>query len=86
MKRINKDNFILNGMEKLLKIFSISEKQIIKFIDLSFDCFCIHIIEEKGIFLIRGNSNDILIFRNDNCKFIIKIKMQMKNCWNYLLD
>ena len=53
MKRINKDNFILNGMEKLLKIFSISEKQIIKFIDLSFDCFCIHIIEEKGIFLIQ---------------------------------
>ncbi len=84
MKRINKDN--LNGMEKLLKIFSISEKQIIKFIDLSFYCFCIHIIEEKGIFLIGGNSNDILIFRNDNCKFIIKIKMQMKNYWNYLLN
>ena len=74
MKRINKDNVILNGMEKLLKIFSISEKQIIKLIDLSFDCFCIHIVEEKGIFLIGGNSNNILIFRNDDYKFIYKIK------------
>ena len=63
--RLNKDRIIIGG-DKILKVISILNKNIIKEINISFKCSGIILIENKEIFLIGGKSNDIMIFRNDN--------------------
>ena len=51
-----------------------SKKEIIKTIDNAFHCWAISLIEDKGIFLVGGKSNDIRIYRNDNYECIQEIK------------
>ena len=61
-------------MTDSLKIISISKKKIIKTIENPFRCWGISLIEDKGIFLVGGDSNDIRIYRNDNYECIQEIK------------
>ncbi len=49
-----------------------SSKQSITF--SIFECWGISLIEDKGIFLVGGRSNDIRIYRNDNYECIQEIK------------
>ena len=49
---------------------------------IPFQCNGIINIKEKGIFLIGGWSNDILIYRNDNYKHLSRIKNAH---YNYIL-
>ena len=69
MCRIDKDKIII-GQGQLLKIISLFEKKIIKEIQLTFDSIGIILIKEKGIFLIGGRSNDILMYNNYNYECI----------------
>ena len=62
LNRIDDDRIIVGG-EKSLKVISIKEIKIIKSIEIPFRCNGIITIEEKGIFLMGGWSNDILIYR-----------------------
>ena len=57
-----------------MKIISISKNEIIKEINNLFKCWGICLIENKGIFLVGGKSNDIRIYRNDNYECIQTIK------------
>ena len=73
--RLNHDIIIVKGKgTDSLKLISISKKEIIKTIDNPFYCLGISLIEEKGIFLVGGWSNDIRIYRNDNYECIQEIK------------
>ena len=67
LKRIDNDRIIVGGNdEKIIKIISINERKIIKEIDNEFLCWGICVIEDKRIFLIGGESNDIKIYNSDN--------------------
>ena len=73
--RLNHDIIIVSDKEtNSLKLISISKKEIIKTIHNPFRCFWISLIEDKGIFLVGGYSNDIRIYRNDNYECIQEIK------------
>ena len=73
--RLNDDIIIVKGKETTsLKLISISKKEIIKTIDIQFECCGISLIEDKGIFLVGGYCNDIRIYRNDNYECIQEIK------------
>ncbi len=73
--RIDDDKIIINGNDyKSLKVISISEKKIIKNINHSFYCYGVCLIEEKGLFLVCGESRDIEVYRNDNYECIQRIK------------
>ena len=73
--RIDDDKIIINGNDyKSLKIISISEKKIIKNINHSFYCYGVCLLEDKGLFLVCGESKDIEIYRNDNYECIQRIK------------
>ena len=67
--RLDEDKIIIGG-DKLLIVISILNKTIIKKIDIPFQCWGILLIEDKGIFLIGGESKDIRIYRNDNYECI----------------
>ena len=58
----------------MMKVISISKKEIIKEINNTFQCWGIYLIEDKGIFLSGGRSGDIRIYRNDNYECIQIIK------------
>ena len=69
--RIDEDRIIIQGNnQNSLKVISISKKIIIKEISNPFQCNGITLIENKGIFLVGGLSNDIRIYRNDNYECI----------------
>ena len=75
LNRIDEDKIIVGGKEfGIMKIISISKKEIIKEINNTFQCWGICLIEDKGIFLIGGRSKDIRIYRNDNYECIKIIK------------
>ena len=66
LKRIDNDRIIVGGNdEEIIKIISINERKIIKEIDNEFLCWGICVIEDKRIFLIGGESNDIKIYNSD---------------------
>ena len=68
--KLDEDKFILQGINlSSLKIISISKKEVIKEINLSFSCNGIILIEDKDVILVCGNSNDIKIYRNDNYEY-----------------
>ena len=73
LSKIDEDRIIIGG-EEIIKIISLKEEKIIKDIKIPFDCYGIKTIENKGIFIVGGNSKDIMIFRCDNyeCLNIIK--------------
>ena len=64
--------------------------RIITVINHPFECNIIYLIENKGIFLVGGDSKDIIIYRNDNYECIQTIKnahddnikgfIQLKDC------
>ena len=62
--RLDKDKIII-GEDKSLKIISILNQIIITEINIPFQCWGISLIEDKGIFLIGGWSNDIIIYTNE---------------------
>ena len=68
--RLDEDRIIVG--HNSLKVISISNKTIIKEIKipLTFRCWGIKLIENKGIFLINGKSKDIIIYRYDNYECI----------------
>ena len=73
--RLNDDIIIVNGKEtNSLKLISIFKKEIIKTIKYPFFCWGISLIEDKGIFLVGGESKNIRIYRNDNYECIQEIK------------
>ena len=64
---IDDDKIIVGGnYDHLMKVISISEKQIIYVIDNQFDCFGILVLNHKNIFLTIGRSDDVRIYRKDN--------------------
>ena len=66
--RLDEDRIIV-GRDSLI-IISILNKIIIQEINILFKCWGIRLIDDKGIFLIGGNSKDIMIYRNDNYECI----------------
>ena len=73
--KLDEDRIIVGGKgNNSLKVISISKKEIIKEINHPFKCWVIYLIEDKGIFLVGGNSKDIIIYRNDNYECIQTIK------------
>ena len=75
LKRIDENRIILGGNNSnIMKVISISEKKIIRNIKNNFICWCIYVIENKGIFLIGGQSKDIIVYRSDNYQSIQIIK------------
>ena len=73
--RLNDDIIIVRGKYGTsLKLISIFKKEIIKTIHNPFLCYGINLIEDEGIFLVGGYSNDIRIYRNDNYECIQEIK------------
>ena len=75
LKRIDENRIILGGNNSnIMKVISISEKKIIRNIKNNFICWCIYVIEKKGIFLIGGQSKDIIVYRSDNYQSIQIIK------------
>ena len=73
--KLDEDRIIVGGKGNTsLKVISISKKEIIKEINHPFECWVIYLIEDKGIFLVGGNSKDIIIYRNDNYECIQTIK------------
>ena len=78
--KLDDDRIIVKTLKKnSLIVISIIKKEIIKEIIYPFQCYCIKSIEEKGIFLVGGNSNDITIYRNDNYECIQTIKNSHDN-------
>ena len=72
---LDEDRFIVRDKKTtFLKVISILKKEIIIEINHPFYCLGIRLIKEKGIFLVGGNSNDIMIYRNDNYECIQLIK------------
>ena len=53
-----------------MKIISISKKEIIKEINNTFLCWGICLINDKGIFLVRGRSKNIKVYQNDDYECI----------------
>ena len=75
LKIIDEDRIIIGGdYDGIIKIISIKEKKIIKYIKNEFVCYGICIIEDKGVFLIGGESKEIKIYRSDNYECIKIIK------------
>ena len=72
--RINEDKIIVQGKNHSLKVISITQKKIIYEIEYYLNSWGIFSIENKGIFLVGGNSKDIRIYRNDNYECIQIIK------------
>ena len=75
LKIIDEDRIIVGGdYDGIIKIISIKEKEIIKYIKNDFVCYGICVIEDKGIFLVGGESKEIKIYRSDNYECIKIIK------------
>ena len=73
--RLNQNTIIVKSKgSTLLKVISILEKKIIKEINNPFLCWSISLINDKGIFLVGGISNNIIIYRNDNYESIQTIQ------------
>ena len=79
MKKIEEDKIIIGEKNGFIKIISLIEKRIIKEIENEFTSYGICVIDNKGVFLIGGSSNDIKIYRNDNFECI----QIVKNAHNY---
>jgi len=73
--RLDENSIIVQGNTiNSLKVISILNLKIIKEFNNPFRCNGIYLIENKGIFIIGGRSNDIRIYRNDNFECIQTIE------------
>ena len=86
--RLNDDIIIVSGKigTNSLKLISIFKKEIIKTIHNPCYCCGISLIEDKGIFLVGGQSKDIRIYRNDNYECIQEIKDAHNNYINGFIE
>ena len=74
LKRLDNDRIIIGGDDKkIINIISINERKIIKNIGNDFICWGIGVIEDKGIFLIGGQSKVIKIYNSNNYECIQSI-------------
>ena len=80
--KMDEDKLIVG--DRNIKIFSLSSKKIVE-IKIPFRCCGIKVIEEKGLFLVVGESKNILIYRNDNYKCIKTINNAHKKDINGLI-
>ncbi len=65
--KLDEDKIIVQGnTNDYLNVISIKNKKIIKKITNLFTCWVIILLEDKGIFLVGGESKNIKIFRRDN--------------------
>ncbi len=86
LKRIDNDRIIVGGGNNgIIKIISISDREIIFNIENKFECWGICVIDNKKLFLIGGRSSKIKIYRNDNyeCIQIIENAHGLINNHNY---
>ena len=86
LKRIDNDRIIVGGGNNgIIKIISITKKDIIFNIENKFECWGICIIDNKKVFLIGGRSSNIKVYRNDNyiCIQIIENAHGLINNHNY---
>ena len=68
---IDNETFIVGGIyDNLMSVISIPEKKIINIIDNKFSCFGILVLNDKGIILSYGRSDDMRIYRIDDFSFI----------------
>ena len=74
MKKIEEDKIIIGEKSGFIKIISLNEKRIIKEIENEFTSYGICVIDNKGVFLIGGSSNDIKVYRSDNFECIQIVK------------
>ena len=75
LKRIDNDRIIIGGInDSIIIIISLKKKKIIKTFKNGFQCYCICVIKEKGLFIISGIGSEIKIYRSDNYKCIQVIK------------
>ena len=79
MKKIEEDKIIIGEKSAFINIISLNEKRIIKEIENEFTSYGICVIDNKGVFLIGGSSNDIKVYRSDNFECI----QIVKNAHNY---
>jgi len=87
LKRLDNDRIIIGGnVDGIIKVISLSEKNIIKEIINNFLCWGICVIKEKGVFLIGGKSNNINVFRNDNYECIQIINNAHSNFINGIIE
>ena len=85
--RLDEDRIIIIGNnENSLKVISISNMEIIKDINNPFLSFGIYSIKDKGIFLVGGQSNDIIIYKNDNYECVQIIKNAHNNFINGFIE
>ncbi len=71
LKRLDEERIIIGGnIDGIMKVISIKEKIIIKRIKNEFKCLGICVIEDKGIFLIGGQSKVIKIYNSNNYECI----------------
>ena len=82
ISKMDEDRLIVG--DRNIKILSLSSKKIDE-IEIPFRCCGIKVIEEKGIFLVVGESKNILIYRNDNYKCIKTINNAHKKDINGLI-
>ena len=71
LERIDEDRIIIGGKyDGIIKIISINKKKIVKQIKNKFKCFGICIMQEKGIMVIGGRSEEIKIYKTDTYECI----------------
>ena len=73
IKRIDHDKIIIGGKDNSI-VFSLKKKKIIKEIKNSFECHSICVIQDKKIFVISGQGNDLKVYNINNFKCIQIIK------------
>ena len=71
IERINYDNIVVVGIN--INIINIFNKVIIKELKCEFLSYSILSLENKGIFLVGGNSNHFNVYRSDNYEKIGKV-------------
>ncbi len=71
--KINEDKVMIAG-EKFLKIISFVNLNVIKQINIPFNCYSIGFLEKEKIFLIGGISQDIILYNSDTLEYIQTFK------------
>ena len=87
LQKIDYDRIIVGGnLDGIVKIFSLSERKVIKEIQNQFLCWGICYIEDKGLLLICGKSLDIKIYRDDIFTCILIFKNAHSNFINGIIQ
>ena len=85
LSRIDDDRIIIGG-DKILKIISLFNKNVIKEIIIPFQCWGICLIKYKDIFLIGGDSKDLRVYNNEDYECIQIIQNRHDECINGFVE